>query len=216
MQTISNLCMIVAFIWGCVSVLHPAPLQTPPGILVAEDPLQENAPPHDLAPFKGYTLSAVAKYHIRGRVLSTKKYYTNGEDLAPYDVALGWGRMSDQSIIDKMDISQGNRFYFYEYEGSPPIPEKEIIAHSSNNHLIAANFKIAWAIRQLRRGEVATLSGYLVNVNNGSGFHWSTSTSRTDTGAGACEVMYVEDIKVEKSVAPVPATPAPATPAPKA
>jgi hypothetical protein len=40
-----------------------------------------------------------------------------------------------------------------------------------------------------------------------------TSLIRTDTGKGACEVMYVESVKEDMSPVPV-AAPAAATPAP--
>jgi len=215
MQSFSNICMLISVVWGVVSWIMGPNIHTEPGVLVAEEPVQEACPAHDLPKVKDYTISAVATYNIRGRVLHKKIYYANGNDIVPYDVALGWGRMSDQSVLDKMTISQGNRFYFYEYEGGAPIPEKEIIAHSSNNHLIAANSSVAWAIRGLYPGEVVTLSGYLVNVSGPNSFHWVTSTSRTDTGAGACEVMYVEKIKVEEDVVPVVTPPPPAATAAK-
>jgi hypothetical protein len=43
--------------------------------------------------FKGYGLTAVAAYALRARVLHTKRYWIDGNDLVPYDVALGWGRI---------------------------------------------------------------------------------------------------------------------------
>jgi hypothetical protein len=199
-------------------VISPRPLHTAPGVLVAEEPLQQPCPENAVGDKSDYKITAVATYNIRARVLSTKHYYANQGDLVPYDVALGWGRMSDQTYLDKMDISQGNRFYFYQWEGNPPLPEKEIIAHSSNNHLIAANRSIAWKISRLRAGEVVTLTGYLVNVTGPESFRWQTSLTRTDTGNGACEVMYVESIKEETSPVPVPEAPAasPVAAAPKA
>jgi hypothetical protein len=103
--------------------------------------------------------------------------------------------MSDQAVLDHLNISQGNRFYFYEWRNTPPIPEKEIIDHSSNNHLIAADSSIARVISDLYPGEIVTLKGYLVNISKPNGFHWNTSLSRTDTGNGACEVFYVEGIE---------------------
>ena len=204
MQFLCDLSLFAAVIWGIVTWTMGPVFHTPPGILVAEEPVQQTCPTHDLPKVKEYNISAVATYNIKARVLHKKLYYTGGNDLVPYDIALGWGRMSDESILGKMTITQGNRFYFYEYEGSAPIPEKEIIAHSSNNHLIPANSTVASAIKGLYPGEVVTLSGYLVNVSGPNSFHWATSLSRTDTGAGACEVMYVEKIAVDDSPVPVP------------
>jgi hypothetical protein len=198
MRYIFPICTTVALLWGIVSWVAGPSIRTAPGIVVPEEPLQEECPAHIVAQIKDYTVTAVAKYVIRGRVLHTKHYWVDGGDLVPYDVALGWGPMSDQALLDRMRISQGNRFYFFEWDGQAPIAEKEIVCHSSNNHLIAANSSIARVISGLYPGEVVTMQGYLVNVTKPDGFHWNTSLSRTDTGNGACELFYVEGIEAAK------------------
>ena len=40
------------------------------------------------------------------------------------------------------------------------------------------------------------MNGYLVDVDHESGWRWRTSMSRTDTGAGACEIVYVESVRL--------------------
>jgi hypothetical protein len=198
MRQVFILCAAVAFIWGVATWVTGPSAHTPLGVLVREEPLQEPCPAHVIAKVKDYTITAVATYLIRARVLHTKHYWADGNDLVPYDVALGWGPMSDQAVLDHLNISQGNRFYFYEWRNTPPIPENEIIGHSSNNHLIAADSSIARAISDLHPGEVVTMKGYLVNISKPNGFYWNTSLSRTDTGNGACEVFYVEEIEALK------------------
>jgi len=39
------------------------------------------------------------------------------------------------------------------------------------------------------------LSGYLVDVRGDDGWSISTSMTREDTGAGACEVIWVEEFE---------------------
>jgi len=106
--------------------------------------------------------------------------------------------MSDQSVLDHLELSQGNRFFFYHWQTAPPIPQDEIACHSSNNHLIAANGDVREVIRGLYPGEIVTMKGYLANVSGPNGFYWNTSLSRADTGKGACEVFYVVGIKAER------------------
>ncbi len=170
-------------------------LRHPPGILVPSDPEQQLIPAKVLGEVHGFTLSAVAKYALQARVLHTKRYWARGSELVPYDVALGWGPMSDQAVLDQLRIAQSNRFFFYEWRNAPPIPEKEIARHAANNHLIAASPAVATAIRKLRAGQMVKLRGYLVNVTKPDGFLWPTSLSRTDTGNGACELFYVEAVQ---------------------
>jgi hypothetical protein len=172
-------------------------LRHPPGMLVGGDPIQRAIPVRGLGELHGCSVTAVASYSMEARVLHKKRYWVDGSDLVPYDVALGWGPMSDQAVIDQLRVSQCNRFFFYEWRGAPPIPPDVISAHSSNNHIIAATSEVAAIVRKLRVGQIVTLHGYLVNVTRADGFHWNTSLSRTDTGNGACELFYVEEASVE-------------------
>jgi len=192
MRSFLKLLLVCMAVWGIAHFWPWRPLIHPPGVLTKEDPVQRDCPPHSLGEFKGYGLTAVASYALRARVLHTKHYWVDGNDLVPYDVALGWGRMSDQAVLDHLSISQSNRFYFYEWREAPPIPEAEIITHSSNNHVIAANSDVAHVVSSLRAGQIVSMKGWLVNVSGPNGFQWSTSTRRDDTGNGACEVFYVE------------------------
>ncbi len=167
-------------------------LRHPPGVLIAAEPVQRLIAAQPLGDVHGFQLTAVATYVIQARVLRTKRYWADGADLVPYDVALGWGPMSDQAVLDRLDVSQGNRFFFYEWQNEPPIPEREIACHAANHHVIAANPQVAGVIRKLRAGQVVKLRGYLVNATKPDGFRWPTSLTRTDTGNGACELFYVE------------------------
>ncbi len=185
-----------ALLWLAIHYWPWRTIRHAPGILVKSDPLQTSLSAMTLPSIKNYQIEAVALYDITARVLGTKHYWAGpGSDLVPRDVAVAWGRMSDQTVLDQLAISQSNRFYFYEWRSQPPIPRDEIIAHSANMHLIAANSRVASAIGRLQAGTVVTMHGYLVNVSTADGFHWRTSLTRTDSGNGACELMYVEDVK---------------------
>ena len=185
------LCLgVVAFAaWG---MWPQTALRRAPGVLAAGEPQQRLLPPHALGEVRGFALTAHAEYALQARVLHTKRYWDDGAKLVPYDVALGWGPMSDQAVLDGLEIDQGHRFFFYEWRSAPPIPEKEIASHAANHHLIAANASVAKTIRQLRAGQVVRLRGYLVQATRPDGFSWMTSLSRTDTGGVACELYYVE------------------------
>ena len=164
----------------------------PPVVLIAAEPVQRLIAAQPLGDVHGFQLTAVATYAIQARVLRTKRSWADAADLVPYDVALSWGPMSDQAALDRLDVSQGSRFFFYEWQNEPPIPEREIACHAANNHVIAANPQVAGVIRKLRAGQVVKLRGYLVNATKADGFRWPTSLTRTDTGNGACELFYVE------------------------
>ena len=64
--------------------------------------------------------------------------YDRSAKLVPVDLAVGWGPMSDQAVLDRLKITQSMRFFWYEYQ-SPPIPKDQIISHSTNLHVIPAD-----------------------------------------------------------------------------
>ncbi len=61
----------------------------------------------------------------------------------------------------------------------------------SNNHLITADNALRKLISDIAVGDQIHLEGYLASYSNASGFHRGTSTTRKDTGNGACETVYV-------------------------
>ena len=170
----------------------------PPGVLVGKEPVQRDVKASKLPAVDGWNLEAVAEYRLTGRVLGVKRYHSGfGSDLVPIDVAVGWGRMSDQAVLDQFTISMGNRFFFYEWESEPAIPLDEVMRSAANNHVIAANDDVRKVIRSLIPGHIVTMRGYLVNASNREGGVWNTSLRRTDTGNGACEIFLVQEAGVE-------------------
>src|SRR5258707_432262 len=81
-------------------------IERAPGVLVAAVPEQlaiSFTPPKFQV--KGYTLTALAHFSLTARVLGAERYYFDHEaDLVPVDLALGWGPMSDTSVLSKISI----------------------------------------------------------------------------------------------------------------
>ena len=173
------------------------PITHPPGILAAEMPAQVNVEPSSFA-LGDYQVTKKARFEVRARVLATERYYLNREaDLSPIDLALGWGMMSDQALLDQLEISQSSRWYRWKYDQSIPASNQQIIASSSNMHMIPAGASVERSLMELREGDIIVIQGFLVDVDHESGWLWRTSMSRTDTGKGACEIVYVESIAVD-------------------
>jgi hypothetical protein len=147
--------------------------------------------------FGRWTVTPRATYQITARILSVERYHFDFlAALIPEDLALGWGPMSDSRILDNMEISQSNRFYFWRSSSRVGLPRDVIISHSANTHVIPDNSLIAREMSRLRRGQVVTLTGILVDGKRDDGAWIKTSLVRTDTGAGACEVLLVQDVNL--------------------
>ncbi len=169
-----------------------------PGVLAPDPPLQEA--PDDPRPFsyKGLTVTPLARFEIKAKVLSRKDYsYGPEADVSPMDLALGWGNMSDESILASIDISQSGRWYRWSTR-TLPIPRREIERSSANMHLIPADDGVEAAMDEVRRGDLVEIWGYLVRVDWPSGRRWVSSLTRNDTGARACELIWVEYLAIQE------------------
>jgi hypothetical protein len=169
-----------------------------PGVLVAEVPKQVDVQGLASLTLDDYELIPRAEFKIRARVLSRKDYNWGTEaDLSPMDLALGWGVMSDQSVIDRIEISQGSRWYHTRYKLPGPISDRDIIQNSGNMHMVPAQSWITKKLKDVRVGDIVRLRGKLVDIDHPSGWHWRSSLRRDDTGGGSCEIVYLEDIEIE-------------------
>jgi len=192
-----SLLFVLAIAYGAYQHFHHRPVVHSPGITAPDAPAQNTIQSGSSFTHNGYQLTPLADFAIEARVLSVKRYSLGREaDLSPVDLALGWGPMSDQAVLEKMDISQGNRFYFWHVDEFF-IPREEIETHSANMHMIPADSEVEKALDSIREGQIVSLQGYLVEARSGDGWVWRSSLSRTDTGNGACEVMRVKSISVK-------------------
>jgi len=173
-------------------------IQYAPGVLVPEVPKQKNVRGLSLLAVDDYEITPRAEFEIRARVLSRENYRLGSEaDLSPLDLALGWGVMSDQAVLDRIEISQGSRWYYTRYDLPAPVSDQAIIHNSGNMHMIPAQNRISKKLKGIRVGDIVRLQGMLVDVDHPSGWRWRTSLSRGDTGGGSCEIVYLEDIEIE-------------------
>jgi hypothetical protein len=136
-----------------------------------------------------------AEFSATVRILRRKDYSLGAlASIVPTDFAVGWGPMSDSAVLADIEISQSNRFYYWRTQHWP-IPRRDIEIHSANWHLIAENSAVGKALDRLRAGSLVELRGRLVDIEGGDG-GMRTSLTRDDTGAGACEILLAEHVRV--------------------
>jgi len=168
-----------------------------PGVLAPNEPKQEKISTAKSFNFKEFTITPLANFEIKAKVLSRENYSSGREaELSPTDLALGWGRMSDKTITDTLTIWQSGRWFRWKTQ-TLPIPQREIEHHSANMHMLPQDESVTLALKEVRKGDIVNIKGYLVNVKAGDGWHWNSSLSRTDTGSGACEIVFLKEISVE-------------------
>lgn len=186
--------LVLVLGWGALHWWRHRPLAQAPGVLAPAAPEQVDLDQGTRLQRGDVTLTTRAHFELTARVLSREDYrFDAGASLAPVDLALGWGRMSDSAVLAKIAISQSNRFYYWHVDAFP-IPSREIETSSANMHMIPADDTVRHALERVRPGQVIHLQGFLVDVSRPNGWQWHTSMTREDTGNGACELVYVEEI----------------------
>jgi hypothetical protein len=187
-----SLVLVVAayFFWPEKTISYPA------GQTASDQPLQQNLSTVKEWQKDEFNIKALAEYKIKARVLSRNNFSIGKESkLSPVDFALGWGPMSDQDVIDKIDVSQSNRWYHWETK-SYPIPRQEISLNSANVHIIPKDDLLEDKLSDVYKGSLIEMRGYLVEVTAEDGWHWKSSVRRDDTAGGSCELFWVEELTI--------------------
>lgn len=148
-------------------------------------------------------LTPRATYRVAGYAVDTSRTLLDEWDFVlPMDLALVWGPVADPAVLRKMKFHLSGRYVSWWYEDGGLSP-KVIQEHVANNHLVPASDDVAREMKRIRKGDLVTLRGKLVDVEildrtGASKFRSRTSLSRSDVGSGACEQVWVEAIEVER------------------
>lgn len=148
-----------------------------------------------------YVLTRVASYKISGRVVTVHRYYSSDifDKISHIDLGLSWGTLARDDNNKKVTWWTDNRFLYYECSDNNWESQMGgLNSLFSNNHIIYSNEDVERQISSIKEGDFVTLTGYLVNItcnsNDGYVYEMKTSTSRNDTGDGACEILYVTGV----------------------
>ena len=190
--------LLAGGLWQAAHNWQLRPVHPPDGLLAPDDPRQTNLDGASNVAYGRWTLTPRAEYDITARILSREDYsFDRLSDLIPEDLALGWGAMSDNRVLHLFKITQGARFYGWRPLAELPIPREEVIEHSANTHVIPADSEVRSRLARLRVGQVVHLTGVLVDGVRDDRASFRTSLTRSDTGAGACEVLLVRSVQVQ-------------------
>lgn len=177
------------------------------GINAGNEPLQSSIHPYtETVWYEGAKaeLTSDSLYTISARVQSTRAYDDEIGIIIPYDFLLSWGEMADESVSGSLNWEQANRRGTVSGtiggSGGPDLSSQYVVSHVSNNHLIPADESIRSALESVKPGDMVRIGGRLVDVRafvtDGQSLSVTTSKSRDDQGDGACEVIYVEELRV--------------------
>ncbi|HJP06556.1 MAG: hypothetical protein GY889_09685 [Proteobacteria bacterium] len=154
-----------------------------------------------------YTVRPLFEYQLNGVVVSDYESGSFGDIyhhrrwkdfLNVKDLCVVWGDNVHSGVFQKMKYDSGPWTCFVQ------APDQQAWAvfnehQLSNNHLLTDNLNLHHLIMSAAPGDQITLRGVLAEYENPSiGFERGTSITRTDTGNGACETIYVTDFAIIK------------------
>jgi hypothetical protein len=174
---------------------------------IASDPFQSTV---DERPFTAtvndieYRIEPEYAYDITGMIVSyrhhegdSRMHRRSSDHLNMLDVCVIWGN-NTTAALDRMTFWNGI------FTCNVSTRDSEAWAafrmdQLSNNHLISDDAAIRRQVRNIRVGDQIRIRGYLASYSNELGAKRGTSTTRTDTGDGACETIFVESFRILRS-----------------
>lgn len=203
--------LVLALLAGWNAGRLPPPDRLHPQVLV--DPVQV---PVELAPLRttvegiDYGITRRYSYDIAGVVVSLHHSdswwdYAHaewGDHINLMDVCLAWGDNVAKDTYRQIQFSNSQWECHFETRSSAAwqaFRQDQV----SNNHLLTDVRSLGHALAGIHVGDQIRLRGYLVNYTIyrdgvAQGTRVSSDT-RTDTGPGACEVMFVESMEILSS-----------------
>ncbi len=140
----------------------------------------------------GFVATPSHTFVTEALVLSRQSYARGvSSRISPLDLMLGWGPMSNPAVLTHLRLRQSGRSGYASTEAGADVDLDALSPFWANVHILPASPGIAEEMAQIRAGDVVRLEGTLANVSGPDGWMWRTSTSRTDKGVGACEVLLV-------------------------
>ncbi len=189
--------------WTKVGAL-PSPSQVREELL--EDPAQSRSGTENFAfDYRGqsYAVQPQAEYLVSGVVVSHNNIsgigdiYHTSDSVDLKDLCLVWGDNVVSGIYRKFNFWSEPWSCHYQIDDGSLLKDFRN-DQFSNNHLIAADKAVQDTIRSVNIGDQVRLTGLLVNYYpvKASEQIRRTSLNRTDTGNGACEVIFVKKVQI--------------------
>jgi hypothetical protein len=150
-----------------------------------------------------YRIEPEYDYDITGMVVSYRHHNRDNsrmhalanDHLNMLDVCVIWGDNSRNERLDR--ISFWNGLFTCNFKTRDQQAWDAFNLHQvSNNHLLSDDEFVRRQVKKIRIGDQIRVRGFLAAYSSAGGSKRGTSTTRTDTGDGACETIYVEDFRI--------------------
>lgn len=202
-----NIAISVSLIWLVVSFWNRNDLPRNVELLpvLASEPTQTSTSKRSFeAAYDGveYLVEPEFDYELNGMIVSyrhhegdSRMHRQSGDHLNMLDICVVWGANASNPLIHKLKFWNGI-FTCNVKTSNQEAWDSFDIYQLSNNHLISDDDFIRRQVKGIRIGDQIRVRGYLASYSNDGGSKRGTSTTRLDTGDGACETLFVEHFDI--------------------
>ena len=152
-----------------------------------------------------YHLAPEFDYDLVGMIVSychhdnnSRMHRLSNDHLNMLDVCVVWGENATGAELGKIDFWNGIFTCNFQTRDQAAWDSFDI-NKISNNHLISDDDNIRDQVRDIQIGDQIRVRGYLTSYASPNVNPRGTSTTRTDTGDGACETIYVEHFEIVRA-----------------
>jgi hypothetical protein len=150
-----------------------------------------------------YAVEPEFEYELHGMVVSyrqhdgkSRMHRAANDHLNVADLCVVWGSTAASPYLD--DISFWNGVFTCNFSTRSDEAWNSVdVAQIANNHLIADSDGVRAAVARVSVGDQIRVRGWLASYGT-SGNKRGTSTTRTDTGDGACETIFVQEFEITR------------------
>ncbi len=149
-----------------------------------------------------YRVEPVYEYELHGLVVSFRQHdgessmhRWSNDHLNMADVCVIWGDSARSEHLGKLKFWNGIFTCNVQTRDSEAWASFDIY-ELANNHLISADPRIRDRVAEVRVGDQIRIRGSLARYGADGGGMRGTSTTREDTGDGACETILVEEFAI--------------------
>ena len=197
----------MSFVWLLVSFWNRNDLPRDIDYVAAvlNEPVQKatHKPPFD-AIYNGvdYLVEPQYEYDLAGMIVSfrhhdgkSRMHRRANDHLNMLDVCVIWGDNTRNPHLSK--ISFWNGIFTCNVKTKDQAAWEAFDMYQlSNNHLISDDEFVRDQVKDIKVGDQIRVRGYLASYSSENGGTRGTSTTRLDTGDGACETIFVERFSI--------------------
>jgi hypothetical protein len=184
----------------CYLLWEQRPVRYGPGIIAESRP--------DVAkidfpnPIETDNFIITPKFEIQAtvRVIAKNRYwFEDMSHISPVDLLLSWNRMSDEDLLTRMLVKINDRSYSVQMT-KPPYQRGNIHQHLMMAHTIPATEHIQSKLNSIRRGQLVSFSGYIVDIQNRIGTEWISPVRDELPANRTSQWLWIEDFTLEEVV----------------